>query len=154
MELQTALPRLAQEREDSFPVYRLRPFPHFRPHNVDSGAEFYGTSGQMFLSRRGKIQVLDGSNKPQDVSITPRGQDDSAHVRNFLAAIRNGEKLTADALTGHMSTSLCHLGNIATRLGRSLTFDPVTEQITGDDEANRLVGREYREHWGRPSIAG
>jgi hypothetical protein len=94
--------------------------------------------------------VTDAQNKAKPVDIQPQGQDDAAHVRNFLAAIREGAKLNADALTGHLSTSLCHLGNIATRLGRSLTFDPKTEQIIGDEEANRLVRREYREHWGRP----
>lgn len=131
-------------------IYEQRLWSTSYPHNVDSGAEFYGTAGQMFLSRRGKIQVLDGQNKPKQLDITPQGQDDAAHVRNFLAAIREGAKLNADAMTGHLSTSLCHLGNIATRLGRSLTFDPKTEQIVGDEEANRLVRREYREHWGRP----
>jgi hypothetical protein len=71
-------------------------------------------------------------------------------VRNFCDAIRGGAKLNADALTAHLSTSLCHLGNIATRLGRSLRFDPDTEQFIGDQEANALVRREYREHWGTP----
>ena len=132
-------------------IYEQRLWSTNYPHNVDSGAEFCGTSGQMFLSRRGKIQVTDDKNKPKPVDIAPQGQDDAAHVRNFIAAIREGAKLNADALTGHLSTSLCHLGNIATRLGRSLTFDPKTEQIIGDEEANRLVRREYREHWGRPS---
>jgi hypothetical protein len=71
-------------------------------------------------------------------------------VRNFCDAVRDRRQLTADALTGHLSTSLCHLGNIATRVGRSLEFDPQTEQIVGDDEANALVRREYRDHWGAP----
>lgn len=131
-------------------IYEQRLWSTNYPHNVDSGAEFYGTKGQMFLSRRGKIQVLDAQNKPQEVSVTPQGQDDVAHVKNFLAAIRDGARLNADPLTGHLSTSLCHLGNIATRLGRSLVFDPDREQVVGDEEANRLVGREYRDHWGRP----
>jgi predicted dehydrogenase len=132
-------------------IYEQRLWSTNYPHNVDSGAEFYGTGGQMFLSRRGKIQVIDAQNKTKPVDIKPEGQDDAAHVRNFIAAIRDGARLNADALTGHLSTSLCHLGNIATRLGRSLTFDPKTEQIVGDEEANRLVRREYRDHWGRPS---
>ena len=131
-------------------IYEQRLWSTNYPHNVDSGAEFYGTSGQMFLSRRGKIQVINDKNKPVDVAVTPQPQDDAAHVRNFVAAIREGAKLNADALTGHLSTSLCHLGNISTRLGRSLDFDPATEQVIGDEEANRLVRREYREHWGRP----
>jgi len=134
-------------------IYEQRLWSTNYPHNVDSGAEFYGTNGQMFLSRRGKLQVLNAQNKAQEVAVKPQAQDDVAHVRNFIAAIREGTKLNADALTGHLSTSLCHLGNIATRLGRSLTFDPDTEQIIGDDEANQLVGREYRDHWARPTEA-
>ena len=134
-------------------IYEQRLWDTNYPHNVDSGAEFHGPGGQMFLSRRGKIQVLDAQNKQKEVAIAPEPQDDKAHVRNFIAAIRDGGRLNADALTGHLSASLCHLGNIATRLGRSLEFDPVKEQILHDEEANRLVRREYREHWGRPKGA-
>ncbi|HZN34966.1 MAG TPA: hypothetical protein VFB80_14150, partial [Pirellulaceae bacterium] len=123
------------------------------PHNTDSGAEFYGTKGQMYLSRRGKIQVQADGNKPVDVPVQPGAQDDASHVRNFCEAVRGEAKLNAPALTGHLSTSLCHLGNIATRLGRSLNFDRETEQIVGDDEANALVRRTYREHWGKPKGA-
>jgi predicted dehydrogenase len=131
-------------------IYEQRLWSTNYPNNCDSGAEFYGTSGQMFLSRRGKIQILDERNKPVDVSIKPESQNDAAHVKNFCDAVRGEAKLNADALTGHLSTSLCHLGNIATRLGRSLDFDPQSEQILNDEEANALVRREYRDHWGAP----
>jgi predicted dehydrogenase len=134
-------------------VYEQRLWSTNYPYNCDSGAEFYGTAGQMFLSRRGKIQVLGDQNKPVDVAVTPESQNDVDHVRNLCDAIRNGVPLSADALTGHLSTSLCHLGNIATRLGRSLAFDPGQEQIVGDDEANALVRRHYRAHWGTPGGA-
>ena len=89
----------------------------------------------------GKFHFADVEQKPQD---------DAAHVRNFCDCIRNGTKPNADALTGHLSTSLAHLANIATRVGRSLTFDPQKEQIIGDTEANALIRREYRDHWGTP----
>jgi predicted dehydrogenase len=131
-------------------IYEQRLWSTNYPHNCDSGAEFYGTKGQMFLSRRGKVQVLDEQNKPVDISIEPRAQDDAAHVLNLCEAIRGRAKLNADALTGHLSTSLCHLGNIATRLGRSLRFDPEKEQVIDDSQANALVRREYRNHWGTP----
>ncbi|MGE0608369.1 MAG: Gfo/Idh/MocA family protein [Pirellulales bacterium] len=134
-------------------IYEQRLWSSNYPRNVDSGAEFYGTSGQMFLSRRGKIQVLSDRNQPVEIAIQPQAQDDQAHVQNFCDAIRLGKPLHADALTGHLSTSLCHLGNIATRVGRSLTFDPQREQFIGDDAANELIRREYREHWGRPQNA-
>ena len=134
-------------------IYEQRLWSRNYPYNVDSGAEFYGKSGQMFLSRRGKIQVIGDDNKPVPLDIPRQPQDQVAHMKNFMAAIREGAALNAPPLIGHLSTSLCHLGNIATRLGRALNFDPATEKFIGDDEANALVGREYRDHWGRPKGA-
>jgi predicted dehydrogenase len=131
-------------------IYEQRLWSTNYPHNTDSGAEFYGTKGQLFLSRRGKLELLGERNRKADVSIEPGEQNDRLHVKNLCDAIRGNAKPTADALTGHLSTSLCHLGNISTRLGRSLTFNPTSEQIENDPEANALVRREYRDHWGKP----
>ena len=65
---------------------------------------------------------------------------------------RPGGSPNADIEIGHVSTVLVHLGNLAVRLGRSLEFDPEKEQIIGDDEANALLSRKYREggHWAVP----
>jgi predicted dehydrogenase len=131
-------------------IYEQRLWSTNYPHNTDSGAEFYGTKGQMYLSRRGKIEVRGDRNELIAVSIVPKGQDDAAHVRNFCDAVRGEAKVQADALTGHLSSSLCHLGNIATRLDRSLNFDPQAEQFIDDPVAGSLIGRTYREHWGTP----
>src|ERR1700722_18608174 len=40
------------------------------------------------------------------------------HFANFLAAVRSrkAEDLNADILEGHLSSALCHLGNISYRL--------------------------------------
>ncbi|REK17886.1 MAG: gfo/Idh/MocA family oxidoreductase [Planctomycetota bacterium] len=134
-------------------VYEQRLWSTNYPHNCDSGAEFYGTKGQMFLSRRGKIELLGERNRREEVAIEPGGQNDVLHVANFCEAIRGDKAPNADALKGHFSTSLCHLGNISTRLGRSLAFDPTSEQISGDEKANALLRREYRDHWGTPASA-
>ena len=131
-------------------IYEQRLWSTNYPHNVDSGVECYGTKGQMFFSRRGKVQVLDDRNKPVPLAIQTRSQDDVSHVANFLDAIRTDAPLRADATIGHLSSSLCHLGNIATRLERALRFDPATESITGDEEAHQLLSRPYRNHWARP----
>src|SRR5439155_1478834 len=131
-------------------IYEQRLWSTNYPYNCDSGAEFYGDKGQMFLSRRGKIEVRGDRNALVEVSVELKQQDDAAHVRNFCDAVRGGGKVNADALTGHLTSSLCHLGNIASRLGRSLTFNPQTEQFVDDKEANALVRRTYREHWGTP----
>jgi predicted dehydrogenase len=134
-------------------IYEQRLWSSNYPGNVDSGAEFYGDKGQMFLSRRGKVEVRNERSAPVATNIKPSPQNDVLHVKNFCDAIRDGAKLNADPLIGHLSTSLCHLGNIATRLGRSLNFDPQKEQILGDDEANALVRRPYRDHWATPKGA-
>lgn len=134
-------------------IYEQRLWSANYPHNCDSGAEFYGTKGMMFLSRRGKVEVRSEGNGPVELGLATKVQDDAAHVANFCAAVRGEAPLNADALTGHLSASLCHLGNIATRLRRSLQFDPQDEQIVGDPEANALVRREYRQHWGAPNGA-
>lgn len=128
-------------------IYEQRLWSTNYPYNVDSGVEFYGTGGQMFLSRRGKIQVLGGRNKKQDVSIEREPQNAEKHVANFLACVRSGRTPNAEIELGHLTSSLCHLGNIATRLGRSLKFDPDREQFVNDEEANRMRSRAMREPW-------
>ena len=46
--------------------------------------------------------------------------------------------------TAHLASGLAHLGNISYRLGRQLTFDPVKETFVGDEQANAMIGRNYR----------
>ncbi len=60
---------------------------------------------------------------------------------------RKKEDLNAPIEEGHISSALVHLANASYRLGRSLRFDPETEQVIGDDEANSLLrdgDRMYR----------
>ncbi|MDE0629690.1 MAG: Gfo/Idh/MocA family oxidoreductase [Bryobacterales bacterium] len=70
-----------------------------------------------------------------------------SHFRNFIDCVRsrNREALNCEVEQGHLSTSLCHLANISYRVGRKLEFDPDSETFAGDDEANRLLTRQYRE---------
>jgi hypothetical protein len=57
---------------------------------------------------------------------------------------RNVEDLHAPLEQGHLSTSLCHLGNISYRVGRSVKFDNAAERFVGDSEADALLTRTYR----------
>jgi hypothetical protein len=68
------------------------------------------------------------------------------HFTNFLDCVRSGrwQDLHADILEGHMSTSLCHLGNIACRLKRSLRFNPEAETFISDAEADTYLTKIYR----------
>jgi predicted dehydrogenase len=69
------------------------------------------------------------------------------HMENLFNAIRGGKPLHAEIEEGHKSTMLCHLGNIAYRVGRSLHCRPQDGQIIDDAEASQLWTREYAQDW-------
>ena len=78
------------------------------------------------------------------------------HLANFRDAIRtrNRDAVPAKPLDGHVSAAFCHLGNIAYRLGRDVTFDPQTETFGDDADANALLTRAgYRAGFEVPSLA-
>jgi hypothetical protein len=103
----------------------------------------------LILGKGNGWQLFGPRNEPRD-KMTGK-PDGPTHHRNFLECIKSGQRPAADIEIGHHSAALCHLGNIATRVGRVLHFDPKTEQIVGDKEANGLVRREYRKgHWAVP----
>jgi predicted dehydrogenase len=66
------------------------------------------------------------------------------HFRNFLDCVRRRKRPNADIEEGHKSTRLCHLGNIAYRLGRTLRLDAGGETVSGDAQANAMLRRAYR----------
>ncbi len=120
------------------------------------------------------------------------------HYANFADAVRSrrGEELTASIEDGHLSSALCHLGNVSWLRGEAggparvsqiasslrhagdtadrfldhlmrngvdpeieqpivgpwLEIDPDSETIEGDEEANRLLTREYREPFTMPEV--
>ncbi len=84
---------------------------------------------------------------PEGPPIPDLEEPEVSHFENFIACVRsrNREDLRVEVEDGHLSTSLCHLANISYKTGRKLTFDPATETFPGDDEANKLLTREYRE---------
>ena len=65
----------------------------------------------------------------------------SAHVRNFLDCVKSRQEPAAPVEVGHRSASLCHLGNVAIRLGRNVKWDPKSEKFHGEDEANEMLAR-------------
>lgn len=102
------------------------------------GIILYGEKGALVFDKKG-WHVQDGvtaSDKSSEIEMP--------HLRNFLDCVRDHKRPNADIEEGHKSTRLCHLGNIAYRIGRRLTFDAATETLRGDAAANQLLGRTYR----------
>ena len=71
------------------------------------------------------------------------------HMLDFLAAIDKKSRPIADIEAGHISTASCIIANLAMRLGRPLSYDPVKKVIINDPEATALLARPYRGPWNR-----
>jgi hypothetical protein len=76
----------------------------------------------------------------------PSGEGLGNHYRNFIDAIRANNQALIDGSIkdGHYSAALAHLANISCRLGRSLNFDPKTGHFVGDEDADKMLSRQYR----------
>ena len=124
---------------------------------VTSGNKWSATIGE-FTPRNAPDTAAGVSNRLNNLSfpqiaykpgpaIPEPGGDEVSHFQNFINCVRSRkrEELACEILQGHMSTSLCHLANIAFRTGRKLAFDPNTETFPGDKEASALLTRKYRE---------
>lgn len=69
------------------------------------------------------------------------------HARNFLDCVKSRAATNCPIEVGHRSSSATLLANIALETGRPILWDADKEQAKGDDEANKLLARGYREPW-------
>jgi predicted dehydrogenase len=108
---------------------------------------FYGERGTLILDRGG-WKVYGTREAP---SAEPVDQL-KPHLANFLESIKTGTPPACDLTTGHISSGLCHLGNIAYRTTGNLTVaaDQPNFGLTGD--AANLLTREYRAPWKLPTV--
>jgi predicted dehydrogenase len=102
------------------------------------GNIFYGTEGYMVVPDYSRATVYDL--KGEEVKKFGGGED---HFGNFVKAVRSGKKedLNADILEGHLSSALCHLGNVSYRLGSEQAFDKAGKAFGDDKEAAETLGR-------------
>ncbi|MCA9127849.1 MAG: Gfo/Idh/MocA family oxidoreductase [Planctomycetales bacterium] len=139
-------------------IFEMRIWSKNYPHNCDTGVEFYGTKGLLFVSKRGKLEMWNDSNQSVSLAKDQFTQESLGLPRNhqvdFLQAISNNRNPAADISTGHDSVALIHLANISLRTGRALQIDPQAESIKQDEAANSLLSREYRHggHWAVPQV--
>ena len=114
--------------------------------------------GTKFIGERGWIYVTRGKTEASDPALLkaalPSGAtrliSSSNHHKNWLDCIQSREKPICDVEIGHRSATVCHLGNIAARVGRAIAWDPVKETIPGDAEAAKMLSRPYRAPWQAP----
>lgn len=117
------------------------------PGKFHIGVKFDGTDGWIYVTR-GSIKA----SKPELLKEPlPAGATrlyvSNNHMKNFFDCVRSRKPPVCDVEIGHRSVSVCHLGVIAIRLGRRLTWDPAREKFVDDKEANSYLAREMRKPW-------
>lgn len=111
------------------------------------GVLFEGTDGKIVVNRS-YIQTWPESLesiqlKPNDVHL----YESKNHYADWLDSIRKRKKPICDVDVGKHSVIVCHLGNLAYLLQRSLYWDPEKEIFQDDPKANQLLSRPYRKPW-------
>lgn len=115
----------------------------------DNGILFEGTQGRFFVNR-GKI-----TGKPiEDLKENPLpdgameevygGKVSENHTANFIEGMKSRKQPISDVWSHNRMLEICHLSNIAMRLGRELQWDPVKREIVGDAQASSFLARENR----------
>ena len=107
------------------------------------GNLFYGSEGYLAVDGYTSYKSWLG----EGLEPGPEGKKGGNTWANFIECVRSRKKddLNAPVEEGHISCTLLHLGNVAYRLGRTLTFDPDKQTVVGDEEANRMLRGTYRE---------
>ncbi len=132
-------------------TYEMRIWSPYTYLGQPEGSALFGDKGYLVIGNTNWIAY-----GAKGVELA-RGEGDSSevpHVANFLECLKSRAKPNCDLETvGHPASVLCHAGNIAARVGRTLTLDSLTETFVDDSEANELRGRrDYRKPWLLPQV--
>ncbi|MDP8244857.1 MAG: Gfo/Idh/MocA family oxidoreductase [Candidatus Hinthialibacter antarcticus] len=112
------------------------------------GTKWIGENGWVWVNR-GAIEASDENLLKKDC-IGPndtRLYQSRDHFQNFLDCVKSRQETICPAETGCRSISVGHLGEITMLLNRKIRWNPDTETIIDDPEANALLGRAYRKPW-------
>ena len=117
-----------------------------RPKSAASGAKvgnlYYGDKGVMVVPSYNNAVVYDN-----DGNRVREFRANNDHFRNFVDAVRSRKvsDLTAEIEEGHLSSALCHLGNISYKIGELVPFSSRSKSFGDHKEAAETFGR-FEEH--------
>ena len=126
----------------------------FTQFNSQAGCHYPGV-GILFLGSDGWVIVSRGGIDADPKSLLQATFDSSEerlpvstnHRRNFLDCVKTRRRPISHIEAAVRSDTICHLDDIAIRLGRKLRWDPKAERFTDDPEANRMLSRPLRSPW-------
>jgi predicted dehydrogenase len=128
---------------------------HTEKHQI--GAYFYGTKGILHIGWRDgwTFYPTDASKKTvhEDSQLEePDGHNIKLLWADFLEAIDQKRPPAAGIEIGHRASVLPLLGMISWKIGRSIQWDGVKEQIINDPKAAEFLSRAYRMPWEYPAV--
>ncbi len=113
--------------------------------------------------------ILDGENRDKDAAYIegPNGKifrgfksdipnlqsfletlpDPEPQITTFTESVRTRKKFALNEMNGYHSSTIVNMGIVALQLGRTLHFDPVSQQFIDDEAANRLIHQPMRAPW-------
>lgn len=123
-----------------------------------TGVVFYAENGSLLIESNNSYKIFDVKGIlikdvknaiPVDARniASPSQALDALHIQNLFDGIKNGTPVASDILSGHQSTLLMQLGNIALRTGRNLQIDPINGHILHDADALKYWSRTYQPGW-------
>lgn len=149
--------------EDKIIQFEVRPWCTNTEQGATVGNIFYGDKGIIVVDGYNKYKSYLGKNREpgksgDDGQVSGTGMargngGTDGHFANFIEAVRAHDKtiLNGPVETAHLASGLAHLGNIAYRLGKVLTFNPASESFVNDPEADEMLSRNYRGEYVVPS---
>ncbi len=133
-------------------VWELRSYAERPPEQgMPFGTSFHGTQGTLFVDTFGwKVTGSKGEPGPSGKGTTEEEML-LAHHKNFIECVKSRKTPHGDVEVGRLSTTLCHLGNVAHHLKQAVRFDPKTETFD-TPEANALLTKVYRDKYPLPVV--
>lgn len=102
----------------------------------DKVAYIEGPKGKLYKNFKTDIPDLD-----RKLAEFP---EPAAQQTDFVDAVKNRKTFALNEANGHKSCTLVNLGLIAMRVHRNIKFDPIKQEIVGDEEAKQLMDQPMR----------
>ncbi|NIJ54387.1 Gfo/Idh/MocA family protein [Dyadobacter arcticus] len=124
------------------------------PYNRQHGIAFIGNNGTLVLDREG-WEVIPEGKKMEAVALRKSSDNGlDLHAKNFIEVVksRKMEDLNAPVKIGADIAIFSQMGNIAFRTGKKIYWDKEKGKFT-DDEANKLIAKEYHNGYKMPKLS-
>jgi len=108
-----------------------------------------GNTGWRAPVQASSKEILESKIGPNEIHLytNPKGEHD-----DFIKCVKSRKDPYFPVDMGHRVSTICHLANIAIKLGRKLKWDPVAERFPDDAAANQMLDRARRDPWQLPKI--